>query len=332
MAYVCLSLLGLALALACGGGEDRPNGANESDRITVSIAVLDDANRRAVLYAIEQGIVSSDSVDVALSYLSRSAIGDAASTKQYDAIEVSPLVPARSSAGFDYMILSSGLQNVDGTYLIVRADSTLVNPSDLLGKRVGVPSLEGTASLETRYVLQEMYGLEVRFLLGGDVTIAELPGASLAEQLEAGDVDAIVMSDLGAFGLAGDDHFRVLTRITDEMRAITGAPVLISILVTYPDVASERPEALDELNRMLAASAAYLRANQESVIGAVANERETAEYLAWWWERHEAPLGDRSTETQERLLDVWHAAVALGDIREFPELADVLFVPELLDE
>lgn len=323
-----LGALALAVLLAaCEGAESPPDGA-QGDRVTISIAVLDDANRRAALYAIEQGILTSDTVDVDVTYLPLSTIIDVAPAKQYDVIEASPLaVPFGAARDLDYVILSAGLQNRDGTILFVKADSDLSGPADLRGLRVGVRRLDGTFTLEARYLLQETYGLDVS-LEGGDVTIAEQPLESLPALLLSDDLDAAVLLRVQAFRLLEDDEFRVLSRVTDEVQELLAGPVMNSILVTYPDVARQKTEALRELNRLLAASVVYFRANQDDVIEAVATEQESPEYLEWWWERQELLLGDLSTDMQEQLLAIWGAARAVGDIEESPALADVLFNPE----
>lgn len=323
------AVLALALlAAACGGDEER-TAVSDGDRTTVSLAVLDDPSRHAALYAIEQAIVTSDTVDLDVTYLPLSTIIEVAAAKQYNIIEATPLaVPRAAAGGFDFVILSAALQNLDGTYLFVDADAGVQAPGDLRGKTIAVASLGGTFTLETRYLLQEAYGLDTS-LEGGDVTIIQAPAEQLATLLGNGDVDAVVLVHLGAFRLLADEEFRMLIRVTDEVRGLTGAPVMNSVLVTYPDVAAEKAGALGEVNRLLAASVAYFKANQDDVIEAVAAEQEVdPEFLRWWWERQDMLLGDLSTEMQERLLAVWEAAKAIGDIEGYPELAAVLFNPE----
>lgn len=322
-----MTALALALlAAACDGDEEFA--PVTGDRVTISIAFLDDPNRRAALYAIEQAIATSSSVDLDLTYLPLSTITDVASAKQYDVIEATPLAVARAEAAdFRFVVLSAGLRNLDGTLLFVRADADLRGLANLRGKTIAVP-LAGMATLETRYLLQERYGLDVS-AEGGDVTLIESPVESLPTLLRNGDVDAAVLQHLGAFQLLADGRFSVFGHVTQEMQELIGAPITNSILVTYPDVAEQKAEALGEVNRLLAESVTYFKANQDDVIKAVAAEQELdPAYLSWWWERQDLPLGDLSTEVQAQLLAVWNAAKALGDIEEFPDLASVLFNPE----
>ncbi|MCI0777943.1 MAG: hypothetical protein J4N95_07160 [Chloroflexi bacterium] len=90
------------------------------DRATISLGVLDDASRRAALYAIEQGIVDSETIDVSITYLARSELTDAVSARQFDVIEASPLaVPLGVERELEFVIVSGGVQNVDGALLVV---------------------------------------------------------------------------------------------------------------------------------------------------------------------------------------------------------------------
>ncbi len=206
--------------------------------------------------------------------------------------------------------------------------ATLAGPGDLQGKTIYVQSLGDALTLETRFVLQEAYGLDVS-LNGGDVTFKESLEEELPDLLRDGTADAVVMAGLGAFRLQDDEDFHVISRITEEMRGLTGAPVMDSVLVTYRDVAQQKNGALSEVTRMLAESVTYFKANQDEVIEAVAGEGGVdKEFLRWWWERQDLLLGDRSVEAQEQILDVWQAAAAIGDIKDVPDMASVLFTTE----
>lgn len=91
-------------------------------RVTVTLAVLDDASRNAALYAIQRGIVGSDLIDVDVTYLPLSALSDAAAARQYDVVETEPItVSQRATAGRDSVVLSGGFVDTDGTLLFTRA-------------------------------------------------------------------------------------------------------------------------------------------------------------------------------------------------------------------
>lgn len=96
--------------------------ARPTGRVTISIAVLDDASRRAALYAIDQDIVRSDLIDVSLTYLPASSLVAAAAARQFDVVEAEPLtVPLGAANGQDFTILSGGFVDLDGTLAFTRA-------------------------------------------------------------------------------------------------------------------------------------------------------------------------------------------------------------------
>jgi 4,5-dihydroxyphthalate decarboxylase len=86
--------------------------------------------------------------------------------------------------------------------LYVRRDSPLKGPSDLRGKRVGVPDYSMTAAVWTRGFLREQYGVDsadMRWVASGRQRFAALPGlplelvqSDLEEDLVAGRIDALL--------------------------------------------------------------------------------------------------------------------------------------------
>jgi len=204
------------------------------------------------------------------------------------------------------------------------ATGRFASPADLGGGTVGVVSLSDTAALQTRFVLQEAHGL------GSDaVTLVEAPADALAEQLATGEIDAVVVTNSAAFEFSNDERFVQLEDVTAEMTALTGEAVMRSVLVTYPQAAEQKGDALVELNRLLAASGTYLAANRAAVIDALEAESGSSEgFSDWWWERHELPLGDLSAVSEARVVLMWEAARVVGDIAETPEPAGLLFDPE----
>ena len=195
--------------------------------------------------------------------------------------------------------------------------------TDLRGRTIGVASFEDTSTLELRYVLQESYGLQAG-LEGATVTLVETPLQELLMQLSAGELHAVLLPpgrpDIG-------EEYRVLSSVTEEMRELTGMPVVGSVLLTYADVAEQKLQGLADLNRMLNESMTYLDANRSETVAAVALAQEVDEDSAQaWWDALNLLFGDISTDVQEQIAGVWRAAMALGDIEEVPTI-DALILP-----
>jgi ABC-type nitrate/sulfonate/bicarbonate transport system substrate-binding protein len=325
VALVCA----LALLSACKGDSQPAPARDGSARTTITLAFLDDPSRRAALYAIDNALVTSDSIDLVTTYVSQSALAEALGGRQYDVLETAAqAVPDSIEGGTDLVVLSGGRLDKDGTLLFVRADGPIDSVADLRGEKLGVSSLDGPPALKTRYLLQERDGLDVQ-REGGDLTYVEAPAQSLSGILRNGDATAAAMQDLSAYLASNDGDFRVLANVGEEVSALPNPPLLDTVLVTYGDVAQQKSDALVEVNRLLAESLAYFQANRDRILDDVAAQQDVdPAYLDWWWDHAELPLGDLSPEVRQQLLDGWEAAKAVGDIDTYPDLNGLLFQAE----
>lgn len=200
----------------------------------------------------------------------------------------------------------------------------LAGLDDLRGRTVAVASLDGVPTLELRYLLRAEHDLEAA-VVGGDVTLVESPVDSLQNLLESGEIDAALFSERKAFQLRDDERVYVLAHLAADTRDLTGEPVLATILATYPDVAAEKPAALEELRAVLSESLTYFVANQDAVIDAVAADGDEREFLHWWWDRQDLIFGDTSSAMQAQLLNLWGVSQTLGDIDGYPTIEAALF-------
>ena len=199
--------------------------------------------------------------------------------------------------------------------------------AELKGKTIGVVSLSDVPALETRYVLHNAYGLDTTQKASA-VTFVEVPPDALAAQLQSGQIDAAVLSQAGAYRLLNDGGVRVISNVSKEARRLAGGPFAGSVLLSYTDVVQQKSDALRELDRVLALSVAYYKANESTVLRAVAAQQAAdPAFLRWQAGRQELPLGDLSQRTQEALVRVWRVAADLGDIERVPDLKSLLFQP-----
>lgn len=319
-------VLGVTLALlmaACGpGGPAAPPGP----RTTIDLAYSDDPSREALLWGITSGKVTSPSVDVNVKFLPLGQIIPAANTKQFDAIEATPLAVARTAGGDPgFLILSNGLVGVSGTGLVVGKNSPIRAPGDLKGKTIGVASLAGTFVLEARYVLQKGHGLNTD-LRTGEVKFSETPPEATAQLLADGRLDAAVLTQLARYRLESSPDHRTLLNVTQEFTRLAGQAVVNSVVVTYKDRVATKGAALAELQRMLEASRRYLTENRSAVLGEVAKKRGVDQaFLEWVFTTHELAAGPVTPAESARIVATWEAALAVKDIAAVPKIEDVLF-------
>jgi NitT/TauT family transport system substrate-binding protein len=317
------------LVLSCGpaAAPATPTPSGSAARETLTLAYSDDPSRLALVWAIANKKVASPFLDLQISFLPVAQIIPAANAKQFDAVEATPLAIARTFTAAEpgFLILSGGLVNRTGTTLVTGRTSAVATPADLKGKTVAVPSLGGTFVQETRYVLAKKYGLSVD-LRTGEVKFAEVPPETVAQLLKENKLDAAVLTQLGLYRLKDSPDVRVLSEVTREMQALTGQPVVNSVVVTYKEKARSKGRALGELQRMLKESREYFRANQSVVIKAVAKEKNVDEaYLSWFFTTYDLSAGPVTADDSAQIAAAWEAARALGDVSSVPRVEDVLF-------
>lgn len=301
---------------ACSGSEPEE----------VSVAILDDPSRDMYFHALNEGLVSSEEVDVEVTALTLGPLIEAVGSRQYDVVEGPGIaLPRAASRGLNLVAISPSLVNEAGTYLFVAEESPIASPADLKGKVVGVPSLGGTFTLELRYLLKERFGLNVD-MTDGDLRFQEVPAESLLSLLNRGQIDAGVAIHIPAHRLTSEPGVRVLSNVTKEVVELTGEPVINSVLMTYPEIADERREEVQAALELISDSATYAREHWNEVRDAVAEERGiSSQFLDWWSERQQLELDKSMEERSEALVAVWQMAHEIGELPEVPSVEQFLF-------
>lgn len=316
-------LIALALLVAACA----PAPAAPVQRTTLEVAYADDPSRHALLWAIVNGKVTSPTVDVKVSFLPLAQIIPAANTKQYDALEASPLaVPRAPGAEPGFLILSNGLVNISSTALMTGKDGPS-SPAQLKGKTVGLASLGGTFVLETRYVLQKAHGLNTD-LRTGEVKFSETPVEATATLLKDNKLDAAIVAQLAYYRLRNSPDHRLLANVTEEFTRLSGHRPVNSVVVTYREKADAKKAALGELQKMLASSRAYLLANKAEVFKDVAAKRSVDQaFLEWIFGVLDLAAGPVTDQDMAQITATWEAAKSIGDIASYPAVKDVVFRP-----
>ncbi|MBI2370113.1 MAG: ABC transporter substrate-binding protein [Deltaproteobacteria bacterium] len=312
-------VLALVMLVAVGSA-----GGPASAREVVTAAYLDDPTRDMVLYALTEGIITSRSVEVKFSFLPLAAAVEAFQFKRYDLIEASPMAVAGGAArGFRILIFSAALENRNGTLLFVAADSPVRDPRELRGRTIALASLGGTFALETRFVLQDAYGLNTD-PQGGDVRFVEMGPDAIPALLRAGRIDAGVLLHLPAYFTARSRDFRTLLEVTREFTKRLGSLSMNSVVVTYPEVVARKGGALREVRQLLQESNAYAKQHMQRVSEAVAKKRRIdPAYLQWWWGHYDYANGSLTEAHKREIHNVWTAAHRIGMLRAVPDVNEL---------
>lgn len=177
------TLAGLALAapqigLAASGATSSPKGAAaRADRPRITMGLTDNLQTRPVI----DGRVTSSYFSPAI----QTVYGTDLFARQLRDVEFDASEMSISSL---LIALSRGDQRMIGvpvfttryffhTFIMVRRDSGIQSPSDLKGKRVGVPEYHQTAAMWSRGVLRDEFGVDHKDM---ETWVERAPGGSIA--------------------------------------------------------------------------------------------------------------------------------------------------------
>jgi NitT/TauT family transport system substrate-binding protein len=268
-----LTLL-LKAALAAGMTALLPFAAvHAKEKVTYAYQL--DPTFDAAVWAIKNGKIKSDTIDIELTSLTIPALIQATLTKQYDVIQSDTIaVPRSAGRGLNLVIMSTAIRYSPkgvGHNIYVRADSPYQSMLDLKGKRIGVPSVGSAGFHILRMWLEEQYKVNAD-PAGGDYQFVETPPSGLITGLEAGRFEAGTMLYSQAYKAREDKTYRAVAVPARGMFELWNVQMIPSVNVSYPEKLAARPETFKEFNKVLRASVEYLLANPNEVFGAVAAE------------------------------------------------------------
>ena len=227
----------------------------------------------AVLWAIKNGKVTSDLIEIDASPLAIPALIQATPTKRYDVIQSDVIsVPRSAERGLELRILSTAIRyrpEGDAHIVFTPKDSPIKSALDLKGKKIAVTSLGSTGFHNLRFALGEGWGLNVD-ITGGDITWVELPPAAMFGALHQNRVDAASLSLTYTYRAKVGGEFNQAIQAGKKMYELYHLQMISSVNMGYPEKLDSRPELYREFNRMMKESAEYMHAHPDEVYGTVA--------------------------------------------------------------
>lgn len=297
-------------------------------RQSITVAYWDDPARAALVWGIRNGKVTSPTFDLVVSFVPESQAVAAVSSKTFDAVELPALtVPRSFGEPSGLVIVSAGLSDRAGTILVTDWRNPLIDPQNLRGKTIGVPSLDSASVEETRYLLAKKFGLDASSA-SGNVSFVEVRPEALLQRLADKKIDAAVLTDRGSYGLVDHPEVRILSRVSAEIHAMNGVPPMHTVLATYRDRADSQSTALQELQRLLRDSREYLATHRSEVLQAISKERSVdVSYLEWFFDAYYFSAGAPSEPDMVSIASTWEMARSLGQLLAVPRVNDLVFRP-----
>jgi ABC-type nitrate/sulfonate/bicarbonate transport system substrate-binding protein len=294
---------------------------------TVTLVHPTDPAFEASVWPILTGKVKSDKVDLQISFTSIPAVIQAATTQQYDLVPtVTNILPRLVERGVPIRILSTNMRYAmkgAGSRTWVLSNGPLKSVADLRGKTIGVSNLSSSGVTGARVILSEVYRANVA-LDGGDFKWVEMPLAVLRTALTTGRVDAAVLSNQYDYEASKNTDFRPL--FTEGLNAALKAQVPGTVIMGYEPKLKARPDAFVEANRLLKQSAAYVKAHQDEVFGAVAGKANIdPAYLKWYYENYADIPYDLTKEDLRSIEAFWQAVKKLKMVDATPDLKTLVW-------
>jgi NitT/TauT family transport system substrate-binding protein len=305
----------------------RPRGARAKEKITY--AYLLDPAYDAVTWAMSNGKVASDLIDVEARGLAIPQLIQATSAKQYDVIMTAVIaVPPATARGLQLRALSVALQQSpagEGAGIWVKSDSPIKDPRDLKGKSLGSYALRSTGYTQVRLALIKKYGLNAA-LEGGDLRQVEIQAPNLPGALAAGQIDAATLIHSQAFRAMKSGEFRSIAETGRDNIEVYGMRFISALNVSYPERLAERPDAFKEFDRVFRESARYALANRAEVFGAVGKQNNLPpEFFDWWFEKSSDVPGIFDEEHAKIVMKFYELSKGIGMIDAYPDIRTLVW-------
>lgn len=294
----------------------------------VSVALYFDPAFVAMTYAIRNGKVSSDLVDIDIHMLDINALAQAVSGKRFDILQVTALaVPRAIIQGLPLKVIGISVTNPPGPGrdIWVKKDSPLREPKDLKGKTLGTYSLASGAVTLVRIALSKHYGFNVS-AEGGDFVMKQMQSMAMPAALATGQIDASMLSNVLGYRAGKSGEFRSLVNTDRIIGKMFGSPAVSTVFIGYTERLQAKPEVYRAALQLLIKSRDYARANPDEVFGAVAAERQVEkEYLQIWEEQYQGYPVSISDNHIANLDMLWSHSKELGIVKDIVPAASTVW-------
>ena len=302
----------------------------------VTFGYLADPSHEAVLWALRNGKVTSETIDVQATGLQISALIQATSARTYDVIETAAMaIPRAREHGLDLLIIGSGLRyhtSGEGAGIWVKKDSPIKTIADLKGKKLAVYSLGSAGITLVRIALHDVYGLNVS-LKGGDLDFVEMPSPAMPAALATSKVDAAALIHAQAYLAQKTGEFRVIGQTAQDLTKKFKLRMVSAVLAGYGDKLRAKPEVYREFQRILHASMEYAIAHPEEVYPEVGKQFkiEPDFFKAWFTRFSDFPVV-LSEQDVKAISLLWEKAKELDILKSYPPVQETIWSGALTEK
>jgi NitT/TauT family transport system substrate-binding protein len=303
---------------------------------TVTFGYLADPSHEAVLWALRNGKVKSDKIDVQATGLQIPALIQATSARTYDVIETAAMaIPRAREHGLDLLIMGPGLRyhaSGEGAGIWVKKDSPIKSIAELKGKKLAVYSLGSAGITLVRIALHDVYGLNVS-LKSGDIDFVEMPAPAMPAALATGKVDAATLIHAQAYKAMQNGEFRVIAQTAQDLNKKLHLRMVSAVLAGYADKLKAKPEIYREFQRVLFESMQYAKAHPKEVFPAVGKQFniEPNFFDVWFNKFSDVPVV-LSDQDVKAIALLWQKAKELDILKSYPPVEQTIWDKALTEK
>jgi NitT/TauT family transport system substrate-binding protein len=283
----------------------------------------------AALWALRNGKVTSNLIEVEATGANIPTLLQATATKQYDVVMTAVIgLPAAAARGLELRILSAALYAAEageGGGVWVKKDSPLKDAAELKGKTLGSYGLRSTGYTQVRFALHYKHGLNAA-LEGGDIKQIEIQAPNLPGALAAGQIDAATLIHSQAYRAKKSGEFRVLVESGRDNIDMFKTRFVSAVNIAYPERLAQKPEAYREFNRMFRDSARYVLANRAEVFAAVGKQSNLdPDFFEWWFGKSSDVPGIFADSHADAITRLYELSKEMAIIPNYPDIRKLVW-------
>lgn len=226
-------------------------------------------------YALEQGIVEPDGVDLELEYYHSPEKDHVllCGAVDFSTLSMGKYILAKTISDTytlptDPFAVATGLTYQQGNGLFVHADGDVDEPADLVGKRLGIHD-KSMVYVYHNAILEQLY----------DVPVDEIEWVfdthqGLTERMANGDLDAVERVGDWYWNLMNSPDHRMLYDMADGWNELEGYDPIVHVVCVDNDVRERYPAAVDSVVETLQASEAHRDEHLDDILQAFLEEAE----------------------------------------------------------
>jgi ABC-type nitrate/sulfonate/bicarbonate transport system substrate-binding protein len=325
----CVALFSAFLALVLLSTSLIGCSSASGEKTVVRIALSVPFNSWQTTYALREGIISSDKVDVQISMstdpeaqlLSGNVEMAAMSTSAFAATLETADMPLRAVST---VVVQTGAQSAKGVnYLVALAGSDINSPADLVGKTVGVPELNSSSTSTFLAFLKSDYGIDE-----SQLTLVNKSNSVLIELLRSGELDASVLGqNVGVQAYVEPETFKIVWNLDETFIEKYNTPCVVALMVVNGDFMEENREAVETTMALLRESAEWGDEHLGQLAADYAAEYgKTAEFYEMVYNEHSrVMISDIEGDVLDSIMAIFEFVRVRGLIDTIPD-PDVVFV------